>query len=264
MSDMTTSGHIFNCIWLSCDLIADLITRLTAVNLEKNFHHLSHHSPSFLTFSSSYHLSVKMTSYLTATQILPPTSHMTGLSYDLLAGDWPLLGQAERASLKIMERIKNEGSGISLTSNLEYLSLGYFLIDTELLCPHPTQRRVSQDHVGSLVEEFERFGVQLVEHPGVVIGLGDGWYEMKKTKPKHVRIASSSPHLNRLRNPDISDQFIGQVIRGGHRTEAIKRYTKKYDNIHQSLWYYNVLIPCKVFFLYLFLKVIYPYNIFIF
>ena len=105
-----------------------------------------------------------MTSYLTATQTLPPKFHTTGLSYDPLVGDWPLLGQAERASSMIMERIKNEGSGTSLTSNLEYLSLSYFLIDTELLCPHPTQRRMSQDHGASLVEEFKRFGVQLVEH----------------------------------------------------------------------------------------------------
>ena len=47
-----------------------------------------------------------MTSYFTATQTLPPKSHMTGLSYDPLVGDWPLLGQAERASPMIMERIR--------------------------------------------------------------------------------------------------------------------------------------------------------------
>lgn len=188
-----------------------------------------------------------MTSHLTGTQTLPSTSFMTGLTYDPLAGDWPVLGHAEKVSPMIMDKIKDAGTGMAISTNLEYLSLGYFLIDTDLLCPHPTQRVVSQEHVKSLVNDFETFGVQLVEHPGVVIGLGDGWYDMKKMKPKMVRISASSPHLDRLCNPEISDKFIGQVIRGGHRTAAIRSYTNQKNLFHLRLWYYHVLIPCTVF-----------------
>lgn len=74
----------------------------------------------------------------------------------------------------VMDKIKNKGTGMAFTTKLGYLYFGYFLIDTEILGLHPTQKIMSQKHVKLIVGDFERLGVHLVEHPGVVIGLGDG------------------------------------------------------------------------------------------
>lgn len=175
-------------------------------------------------------------------QTLHYTSVMAEVNYYPLAGEWPVLKKAERVSKEIMNKIRNEGTGISLTNNIEYFSLGYFFIDTVLLGQHPTQRSLDYNHVATLEKEFERVGCNCAEHPGVVIGLGEGWYDMKKTDPKPIRIATSSPHLGRLRTSE--DGVIGQIIRGGHRTAAIKLYTNRRNLSHKCCWYYQVLIPC--------------------
>ena len=184
-----------------------------------------------------------MSSQLQSTQFFPITDSHPTVHFDHLEGEWPVLGKADLPSNRIMERIGNEGSGKGLSENLSYLSLGMFYIRTELLEPHPTQRPINQSHIQALLTDFDKVGIMRNDHPGVVIGLGDGWYQMKKTSPRHILIAPNSPHLHRLRAEP--DGKIGQVIRGGHRTAAIYKHSEK-DKPFQSFWYYEVLVPGRI------------------
>jgi hypothetical protein len=47
---------------------------------------------------------------------------------------------------------------------------------------HSTQRETDRVYVAKLMEEFVEKGVLRVENPGIVIGLREGWNEMKKSK----------------------------------------------------------------------------------
>lgn len=184
-----------------------------------------------------------MSSLLPLTQIIPVTPDVAALNYRLLEGEWPILDKAPPLLPKTMDRIKNEGNGYSITSNLGYLSLGFFYIGTNLLEAHPTQRPISQAHVTKLLEEFKKLGVLRSECPGVVIGLGEGWLDMKYRDPPAYMITPSFFHLDRLSL--FPGGPIGQIIRGGHRTAAIKRFSNSTDlNLSsQNFWFYNVLIP---------------------
>jgi hypothetical protein len=91
------------------------------------------------------------------------------------------------------------------------------------------------------MDDFQNIGILYGDHPGVVIGLGDGWYKMKKTDSEHTLISPSSPHLDFLRATPGGP--IGHIIRGGHRTAAMKQLSKKLKRPYQNFWYYNVLVP---------------------
>ena len=166
-----------------------------------------------------------------------PLSH---ISSHPLEGDWPIFDKAEVSS-SILEKIRIEANGSSISSHLDYLSLGTFLISTTLLEPHPTQRLIIKSHVNTLRDDFTKNGVLRLENPSVVIGLGPGWYEMKKTRPGHIFIGPTCPHLSRLSLTP--DGPIGQVIRGGHRTAAINAFSSIDENCGENYWAYNVLIP---------------------
>ena len=163
----------------------------------------------------------------------------------LLEGDWPILGRAEGNPVDLFTQIKKEALGTAITTNFNYLNLGLFLISTELLDPHPVQRKTNLGHVQTLKNDFIYRGIFRLENPGVVIGLGDGWLDMLRGhKHGHIRITSTSPHLARLASSP--NGKIGQVIRGGHRTQAVYELSKSPPFFDQAYWAYNVLIPGKL------------------
>ena len=81
------------------------------------------------------------------------------------------------------------------------------------------------------------------ESPGVVIGLSKGWEKMKNTGPLPLRITTASSYLSHLSVS--ADGPITQVIRGGHRTEAIRCLSEHEEYSKVNYWYYNVLLPSK-------------------
>lgn len=184
-------------------------------------------------------------SFIPLTQLIPVTPNVAPMNYRLLEGDWPILDTVAPVQSIILDKIKSDANGYSITTHMNFLSLGCFFIDTDLLEPHPTQRPINQAHVTALLEDFEKMGVLRVESPGVVIGLGNGWLDMKNSGPHAYRITTSCDHLNQLSTTQGGP--IGQIIRGGHRTAAIKQFSKSLnaDQISQNFWYYHVLIPGK-------------------
>lgn len=148
----------------------------------------------------------------------------------------------------VWSQILSNASGSAITNHLRYLSLGSFLIHTNLLVSHPTQRMVDRDHVLQLRKSFEDSAIERIENPGVVIGLGEGWLRMKYTGPDNYMISMSSPHLDILSTTPNGP--IGQIIRGGHRTAAIKDYAKRNPGRFENFWCYQVLVPgvCSIFF----------------
>ena len=173
---------------------------------------------------------------------------MGPLSYRLLEGDWPVLHKAQPPSPSLLEKIKMAGTGTALANDIGFVSLGYFFICTSLLEAHPTQRDTNQDQVQILKKNFEETGIRRTDNPGVVIGLGEGWYSMKNSGPHNYMISDSSPHLGQLRTT--SEGPIGQIIRGGHRTAAIRNLSRDVNasRSHENYWYYRVLLPGRVAF----------------
>ena|SRR5271168_3973450 len=88
------------------------------------------------------------------------SEHVSSSSpYKLLEGNWPILEPVSAVSASVIEAIASEGLGSSITSNIKYLSLGYFYIDAELVEQHPCQRPLSFSHVTKLKHEFETKGI---------------------------------------------------------------------------------------------------------
>ena len=166
-------------------------------------------------------------------------------SFPALSGEWPVLGPVTAIPDSIIQQISSGTGGLAITSNLGYLSLGLFFIDVGLIEPHPTQRQIDSRHVDTLMESFESRGIMRLENPGVIIGLGLGWSMMKNSTPIKYKIGSASPHLHRLSLT--SNGPIGQVIRGGHRTEAIRRFSQQPEKSGEAYWLYEVLVPGKLF-----------------
>jgi hypothetical protein len=180
------------------------------------------------------------------------------IPYSLLEGDWPVLDRANVSPL-VFKKIQSDANGFSISTHIEHLSLGKFLISTDLVAhiknlslgtflistdllePHPVQRETSLKHVQKLCNDFMNQGVSRIENPGVIIGLGEGWLDMKKKCPGHILISSSCPHLSQLSL--IPGGPIGQIIRGSHRTAAVKLFSSREENVGQNYWAYNVLVP---------------------
>lgn len=153
------------------------------------------------------------------------------------------LGQATPVSPAVIQTLSAQMTGKALSDHLGHFSLGYFYIDGELLEQHPTQRAVNSEYVDTLVELFQSGTIQRTENAGVVIGLGEGWNKLKNTGEVVYRISKDSPMLKDLSIG--SGGAIGQVIRGGHRTEAVRRLSKMPDMGEEGYWYYQVLVPSK-------------------
>lgn len=176
---------------------------------------------------------------------IPGSSDVAPVFYRMLEGEWPVLQRANPVSAKIIDQIKLDANGSTITTHIAYLSLGHFFINTDLLEPHHTQRPLDQNHVLNLRNDFGDMGILRVDHPGVVIGLGDGWNDMKNNTPNHYMISPSSPHLNLLSTT--AGGPIAQIIRGKHRTAAIKSLSKASSNPSQNYWFYQVLLPSMSF-----------------
>lgn len=184
-----------------------------------------------------------------STQLIPISSTTAPLPYQLLDGAWPVLDAFPPIPSHVIDRIITDASGTAISHNLQYLSLGLFLIDTDLLKPHITQRPLDQDHVAQLREDFQSLGIHRMDSPGAVIGLGEGWLQMKNLGPQHYRISKTSPHINLLAAEPGGP--IAEIMRGGHRTEAIRSLSMDPDNgdPQQNFWLYNVLAPGLFFLL---------------
>ena len=158
---------------------------------------------------------------LPQTQVPKLHSTVDPLNTSYLEGDWPILDQAQEVPAYILENIKQDAFGASISSHImmSYLSLGYFFIHTRLLEAHLSQRPLNQHHVKALKDNFICIGIHHLENPWVIIGMGEDWNQMKKNTQKHMFINQSSPHLNCLAlSPG---EKIGQILCGGHQTAAI-------------------------------------------
>jgi hypothetical protein len=160
-----------------------------------------------------------------------------------LEDKWPVLDSATPCSDAVFDAIKTAADGEIITTKIGYLSLGNFYIPTSLLESHPTQRTLNKGHVANLKQAFINPGIHRDENPGVIIGLGDGWNMMKNSGPLPYMIPSTWAHLSQLSK--VSDGPIGQVICGGHRTEAIKQYSDESNNPEENYWLFTILISGK-------------------
>jgi hypothetical protein len=176
------------------------------------------------------------------TQLNPITPHVAPLNYKWLEGEWPVLDEAKPVPPNVFNRIRSNGTGSAITSEIGFFTLGIFYITPDLLEPHPTQRPINHNHVTVIIRDFQSLGIHRLEEPGVVIGLGDGWLKMKNNGEVPYMITPSSPHLNLLSSTHGGP--IGQIIRGGHRSAAIKRFSRsEQEHMSQNFWAYKVLLP---------------------
>lgn len=182
-------------------------------------------------------------SFNTVTLPSAPIGFYTG---SMLTGDWPVKGLVEANSYpRILEEIRQEANGSAITKHNAYFSLGLFYIDTPLLVQHAVQRPTTIGNVENLVVKLETEGIRREENPGAIIGLGEGWYNMKKNMPGRMLIHTTSPHLHHLQKT--TGGPIGEVIRGGHRTAAIRNISAKNKNPGMNYWIYEVLVPGMCF-----------------
>ena len=99
--------------------------------------------------------------------------------------------------------------------------LGTFFIDVNLLESYRVQRRLNPAQVAKLKDIFIHNSAIRIENPGVVIGLGEGWTQMKTDGQQMWKISKKDPHPDHLAL--VSSRPIGQVIWGGHCTKVIKQ-----------------------------------------
>jgi len=168
---------------------------------------------------------------------------MSFTTYNKLEGDWPVLSQETPYMDAVIESIKTTANGEAISNSWGYLYLGSFYIDTTLLEPHPTQRAIKPAHIRTLKASFDKIGVRRAEHPGVVIGLGDQWKQLKNTNPLPFMISTTCPHLSKLSLHGTDTGPIAQVIRGGHRTAAVQSLAKETQKPEDNYWFYHVLSP---------------------
>lgn len=168
--------------------------------------------------------------------------------YTSLEGDWPVLEQANDIPTWVTTAIREASNSNAITQYLSYYSLGFFYVHTSLLEPHASQRPIDTQHVDKLLKSYQELGIFRTEHPGVLIGTGDGWYSMRNASPLPVMLSPSFPHLNHLSH--IQNGPIAQIIRGHHRTVAMNRFATNTDGSQsdESYWYYNILVPSMYFF----------------
>jgi hypothetical protein len=178
-----------------------------------------------------------------STQFAEGSNSIAPLHYRWLDGEWPMFDQAPQIPPYIWEQIHSDACGSAISSHIQYLSLGFFLINTGLLEPHPIQRKIDQNHVKQMRNEFDSKGIHRMDYPGVVIGLGKGWLSMNHRGPQNYLISPTSPHLHHLSKTHGGP--IAQIIRGGHRTAAIRNYSQDPTNLNmaENFWYYRVLVP---------------------
>ena len=120
---------------------------------------------------------------------------MSSVNYTLLEGSLPVAGlvEANTVSAEVNQKVLDGRTGTTLTELIHYYSLGKIFIDAELLEQHPVQRDRNLKHIEELVGEYENTGICRNDHSGVIIGLGDGWKQLKNTGEVVYRISKDSP-----------------------------------------------------------------------
>lgn len=79
-------------------------------------------------------------------------------------------------------------------------------------------------HADTLKHNFQQSSPMHTEYHGVIIGLGDGWYNMKNPGPRPYVISSSCPHLYLLRISHSRDHSWKPLHRG-HKTLFLFSHT---------------------------------------
>jgi hypothetical protein len=194
----------------------------------------------FLETTSIIEQHLIMNNLPSSTQFLSATNLGPSIAYEPFSGDWPVFNQVD-VSVRILEKIKTEANGSALSSNIDFLTLGYYYIDTTV----STQRQIDQNHVMELGLAFENKGILREEkkHAGVMIGLGNGWYQMKKDNPKNIMISTTSPHLPLL--SDRPNGPIAEIIHGNHCCAAIKRLSHTVPAYKDQNFWYKFLFLVK-------------------
>jgi hypothetical protein len=113
--------------------------------------------------------------------------------YQLLTGEWPVLETASPIPDQILEAITSDKSSHALCTHLPYLTLGYFYIDADLVESHSSQRPIISEHAEHLKQDFVDQTPLHDAKPRAVIGLGDGWNNMKNTSPVNFKITKTFP-----------------------------------------------------------------------
>jgi hypothetical protein len=183
-------------------------------------------------------------------QALPTIIHDPSL--ELTIENKALLVRAFDVPSHILDNMKAAGTGDNLSLNQPFFSLGNFMIHTSLLESHPTQRPLDTNHVKTLIGNFESQGVLRMDHKGVVIGCGDGWLEMRNPTPQTFMITPTTSGLETLfkHKEDGTLGPIAQIIRGNHRTAAIKKFATHDGMETQDFWCYEVLSPGSCLFIF--------------
>jgi hypothetical protein len=186
------------------------------------------------------------------------TSTASSLSYQILDGSWPVLEQAVALPTAIMKEAYGACNSSFIGSSLGYFDLGMFYIHTTLLKAHPTQRSVSLPHIEALQQSFANTGIRRAENPGVVIGLGNGWHNMKNSHPVPVMITPGFSHLYQLQID--GEGPVGEIIRGNHRTIAMQCFSQQQEqeDLSEPFWLYRVLITGEL----LYTKLVYDECLF--
>ena len=68
--------------------------------------------------------------------------------------------------------------------------------------------------------KYKKKGIRREQNKVVVIGLCEGWDQIKKNKPGHIYIFLSSSYLDHLSHTP--GALINEIICSGHRTAAIE------------------------------------------
>ena len=135
-------------------------------------------------------------------------------SFQVLYGKWPTPQETNAILDLIIKAIATDKTSLSLTNNIGYLTLGYFFINVDLIHPHLSQRQIISDHARKLKEDFETQGILRYEHPGVVIGLEEGWKLRKNNRTVLNQITKTLSFLDHL--SQTAGGPISKVIQGGH------------------------------------------------
>ena len=173
----------------------------------------------------------------------PPVS--TSLGYTLIDDAEYSFEEASSLPKAVFANTCTFNSGDGISRNLGHYTIGNFYIDCDLLEPHSCQRPIDKNHAELLHDQFTNQGILRDQNPGVVIGNGPGWMKIKTSHA--YKITSQCSFLSELRLSPGGP--IGQVIRGGHRTKAIKLYSDKKQEPEENFWLYTVFIPGNIIYL---------------
>jgi hypothetical protein len=105
-------------------------------------------------------------------------------TYTVLDGEMPQdLIQMAGVPPVVKEAVLSDATGQELSNVISYFTIGQFYIDARLTEQHSSQRKPVEQHTEDLLNAFIDTGINRSQFPGVVIGVGEGWYKMKNSGP---------------------------------------------------------------------------------